>query len=190
MTRAYANRQVTLVGPYLADCKNVLDFGCGDLSLLRGLKTVYPAYSFIGVDVVDSGMRIPGVTFQLYDGNRLPFPKQSFDATVAYHVLHHCEDPRVNLAEIVRVTRKRILLIEPVVRWGWERPFMKLADRLANGWRSADIPMPFTFQTGEKWQEWVRALGWRIEEEESVGVLPSILPIGEARLFSLSPHNT
>lgn len=189
MTRVYANRQVNLVLPYLADCKNVLDFGCGDLSLLGGLQTVYPAYSFTGVDVVDSGARIPGVTFTLYDGNRLPFPKQSFDATVAYHVLHHCEDPRVNLAEIVRVTRKRILLIEPVVRWGWERPFMKLADHLANGWRSAAIPMPFTFQTRDTWRRWIDRFGWSIEKEESAGVLPSLLPIGKTVLFSLTEHS-
>ena len=86
MIRPYVTKQVSLLLPYLTGCQSILDFGCGDLSLAKALKETLPQTIITGVDVVDSGKRVSGVQFLLYDGEKLPHKNKTFDATVVYHV--------------------------------------------------------------------------------------------------------
>ncbi len=43
----------------------------------------------------------------------LPFPEDSFDLAVVVAGLHHTPDPAAGFAELVRVTRRRLVIIEP-----------------------------------------------------------------------------
>jgi len=172
--------------PYLGEGKTVLDFGCGDLSLSKLLHQEFPALAITGVDVVDSGVRAEGVTFTLYDGKMLPFRSNAFDISISYHVFHHCSDPRAAFGELARVTKKTLLIVEPVYRNGIDLFFMKFADRFGNGWRGVAIPMPFTFQSEATWRRFAREFHWNVAVTKTVGVLPRWLPIGEAKLFVLT----
>jgi SAM-dependent methyltransferase len=49
---------------------------------------------------------------QLYDGHVLPFVDSSFDVVVSLYTLHHSEDSRALLREILRVSRRKIILVE------------------------------------------------------------------------------
>jgi len=52
----------------------------------------------------------------LYDGARMPFADGAFDAALAMYVLHHTPDPARVLAEMKRVSRRRIVLVEELYR--------------------------------------------------------------------------
>jgi SAM-dependent methyltransferase len=185
MIRPYVEKQIALIAPFLSGSSSLLDFGCGDLSLAKGLKTVLPGVRITGVDVVDSGVRAKGIDFRVYDGKRLPYANNTFDATVVYHVFHHCTQPKASLADVMRVTKKIILIVEPVYRNSLDIFFMKILDRVGNGWRGVAIPMPFTFQREETWARWAHGYGWTVPTVKNAGVLPSWLPFGVTKLFVL-----
>ncbi len=170
----------------MGDAGSLLDFGCGDVSLAKLLHKEFPRLAITGVDVVDSGMRAEGIVFRRYDGKTLPFKNNTFDVSISYHVFHHCIDPRAAFGEVARVTKKKLLIVEPVYRNRMDLFFMKIADRLGNGWRGVTIPMPFTFQKEATWRRFAREFHWTVAETKTVGVLPKWLPIGEAILFVLT----
>ena len=182
----YVQKQKMILAPYLGEARSLLDFGCGDLSLGRELHGEFPNLAITGVDVVDSGARADGIVFTLYDGKTLPFRNNAFDVSISYHVFHHCRDPRAAFGELARVTKKKLLIVEPVYRNRFDLFFMKIADRLGNGWRGVAIPMPFTFQTEATWRRFAREFHRTVTDTKSVGVLPKWLPIGETKLFVLT----
>lgn len=182
----YVQKQKKLLSPYIEDAGSVLDFGCGDLSLAKQLHKEFPKLAVTGVDVVDSGVRGRGITFMLYDGKTLPFHDKAFDVAISYHVFHHTADPRAIFAEVSRVTKKILLIVEPCYRSSIDLFFMKIVDRLGNGWRGVAIPMPFTFQSEATWRRFAREFRWTVEDTTTVGVLPAWLPIGETKLFVLT----
>lgn len=186
----YVQKQKKLLAPYLGEVRTLLDFGCGDVSLSKLLHEEFPKLAITGVDVVDSGARAEGITFTLYDGKSLPFGAREFDVSVGYHVFHHCRDPRGAFGEVLRVTKKTLLMVEPVYRNRMDLFFMKIVDRLGNGWRGVAIPMPFTFQKEATWRRFAREFHWTVAETKTVGILPRWLPIGETKLFVLTiGHN-
>ncbi len=182
----YFQKQKNLIAHYLSEGKTLLDFGCGDLSLAKLLHKEFPKLTITGVDVADSRVRADEITFILYDGKTLPFRNYTFDVSISYHVFHHCRDPRSVFGEVSRVTKKKLLIVEPVYRNRVDLFFMKITDRMANGWRNVAIPMPFTFQTEATWRRFAREFHWTVAETKTVGVLPRWLPIGEAKLFVLT----
>lgn len=185
MMRPYVDKQFALLKPYMGVNGSLLDFGCGDLSLAKRIRLSVPKMRITGVDVVDSGVRAPGIKFQTYDGRRLPFHNGSFNTTIVYHVFHHCKDPKASLTDVMRVTKKTILMVEPVYRNALDLVFMKIIDRVGNGWRGVAIPMPFTFQKDETWRMWAGEFKWNIRDVKVAGVLPAWLPIGVTKLFVL-----
>jgi ubiquinone/menaquinone biosynthesis C-methylase UbiE len=89
---------------------SVLDVGCGTGTTDRFLRERVGSLS--GVDVseemlIKARSNVKDVDFRWYDGEKLPFPDESFDAVVAICVLHHV--PPSNrykfVNEMVRVTR-------------------------------------------------------------------------------------
>ena len=182
----YVGKQKKLLAPYIGGAKSLLDFGCGDLSLSQLLHKEFPALAITSVDVVDSGVRERGITYMLYDGKTLPFGDRVFDVAISYHVFHHTGDPRAVFAEVSRVTKKTMLIVEPCYRNRIDLFLMKIVDRLGNGWRGVTIPMPFTFQREATWRRYGREFRWTVAETKTVGVLPAWLPIGETKLFVLT----
>ncbi|MCL4460053.1 MAG: methyltransferase domain-containing protein [Chloroflexi bacterium] len=47
------------------------------------------------------------------DVENIPLKDDSFDLVVAHHSLHHLEDPRLAISELIRVARRYIALFEP-----------------------------------------------------------------------------
>jgi ubiquinone/menaquinone biosynthesis C-methylase UbiE len=89
---------------------SVLDVGCGTGTTDQFLRARVGSLS--GVDVSEEMLTIArsnvrDVDYRWYDGEKLPFPDESFDAVVAICVLHHV--PLSNrfkfVNEMVRVTR-------------------------------------------------------------------------------------
>lgn len=183
--KRYIDHQVEVVAPFFSGKEKLLDFGCGDLAIAEALHKQFPTLSITGIDVVDAHVRIPGIRFTLYDGKRLPFTSGAFDSVVSYHVLHHCDDPRKSFAECVRVSRKQIILIEPIMRSKFDRTGVRFADWLCNIWRPEEIPLPYNFLSKDEWSKVFRTHQLRCIEQKEVGVLPRFLPIGETWCFVL-----
>jgi ubiquinone/menaquinone biosynthesis C-methylase UbiE len=99
----------------------VCDVGCGTGYLLGALaaKSVARSQQFTGVDFqLEPGIteRHPGVRFVEADVEGLPFADGEFDTVICTHVLEHVLHLDRTIAELRRVTAKRLLIIVPLER--------------------------------------------------------------------------
>lgn len=106
--------QLLLPGP-------VCDVGCGTGYLLDQLvrRTAREPAQFTGVDFqLEAGIaaRNPGMRFLEADIERLPFADREFDTVICTHVLEHVLHIDRTIAELRRVTRRRLLVIVPLER--------------------------------------------------------------------------
>ncbi|MBS1505956.1 MAG: class I SAM-dependent methyltransferase [Bacteroidetes bacterium] len=76
----------------------ILDFGCGSLTLSIMAAQRHPQAQFFGVDIDEKIIFIAkeklsktglNIDVQQYDGNRLPYPDNSFDHVMSSLVFHH-----------------------------------------------------------------------------------------------------
>lgn len=111
-TRAKADYLLDLLRDELGDPRrvNLLDVGCGvgNYHQLVGPKVGH----LVGVDVSEACLaqaraNNPSVDYSLYDGGRLPFADDSFDAVFAVCVMHHVPPRNWSnfVAEMRRVLR-------------------------------------------------------------------------------------
>ena len=113
----FMGRYSVPLAPRLADFaavaagQRVLDVGCGPGALTTELvgrlgvdfvSAVDPSELF----VLAAEDRHPGVSVQRASAERLPFPGQTFDATLAQLVVHFMASPVKGLGEMARVTRR------------------------------------------------------------------------------------
>jgi SAM-dependent methyltransferase len=99
--------------------ESVLDVGCGSGHLIRqvrdragGAPAKLAAIDFaLGADNDWRGIETHRARIE-----RLPFPDRAFDTVMCTHVLEHILDLRAMVAELRRVTRKRLLVVVPLER--------------------------------------------------------------------------
>ncbi len=106
----------------------VLDVGCGAGHLLTEIAMFREIRPF-GVDVSLDRYVFKEIPAARFDGRSLPFSKGSFDVTVCCYVMHHLTPQQAKqlLGEMVRVTRRRIVLLEDSLpRFDW---FYRLRNR-------------------------------------------------------------
>lgn len=92
----------------------VLDVGCGFGGYGRAL--IAEGYDWFGVEVKESDcveLSRLGLPHQRVDGGPLPFADASFDSAICIEVLEHIAAPKPFVAEIRRVTRRRVLFSVP-----------------------------------------------------------------------------
>lgn len=94
----------------------ICDVGCGSGVLLRRIEERRPDItSLTGVDVQldevgDAGSRIKFVQGHVED---LPFTDRSFDTVICTHVIEHVLDYRRAIAELRRITKRRLIIVVP-----------------------------------------------------------------------------
>ena len=96
----------------------ILDVGCGEGYLTQHLQRSKPHAGVWGTDIshaiLEEAKRfapsIPFFTASIYD---LPHLERSFELVVACEVLEHLDSPREALLELLRVTRRYLLLSVP-----------------------------------------------------------------------------
>jgi SAM-dependent methyltransferase len=145
----------------------LLDVGCGAGRLLTELAMFREIRPF-GVDVSLDRYVFTEIPAARFDGRSLPFAARSFDVTVCCYVLHHLtpDDARALLREMVRVTRRRIVLLEDSLpRFDW---FYRLRNRFHRinaaamyGGESATYRPPrdeAMFLTHDQWNAFARDL--------------------------------
>lgn len=109
--------------------ESVLDVGCGEGFTLNKLSENKIGKRLEGIDFQKSAIEIgrklhPHLKLEtgtIYD---LSFKDNSFDLVMATEVLEHLEDPRKGLKELIRVSKKYLLLSVP------NEPFFMIANFL------------------------------------------------------------
>ena len=140
------------LAPHLNEGDTLLDLGAGTGFLSRWLRDrvgVRPTLA----DVVDYGNRERSLPFlQLRDPFHVPVPDRSFDVAMLLFVFHHVEsfeDQERLLDEALRVTRRRLLVMEDTPGSRVDRAFNMAWDWVLN--LRHGVPTPFTFRGVEDW---------------------------------------
>lgn len=173
--------------PYFRKSENVLDFGCGDLSLSKSLKTFVPSLEITGVDVVNFKNNQEKIKFVWYDGNKLPFKDDSFDTVISFYVFHHCDDAVTSFKECARVARERIIFVESVFRHRMEIPFMKIMDWIYNKIKSEPVSLSYQFYSYSDWVKTFAENKLTLKSSKKIKqiFLPTIFPIGISYVFEI-----
>jgi SAM-dependent methyltransferase len=149
LLRRYAEAEAEIMIPLLAG-RRVLDLGAGEGYVTAALQR----RTDIWVCAVDIGLyqRVP-VPYLIYDGTRLPFQDVAFDTTLISLALHHCADPEAVLDEALRVTSMRLIILESVYRFRWERICLERLDGWLNRHRhGGDMHPALGFKKADEWQ--------------------------------------
>jgi len=88
---------------------SILDVGCGEGFTLERLRKAKIGKHLEGVDYLDLAIKL-GKKGSIYD---LKYKANSFDVVICSEVLEHVEDPQKGLEELVRVSKKYVVLSVP-----------------------------------------------------------------------------
>lgn len=94
----------------------ICDVGCGTGYLLNVLarSPTLKDCRFTGIDfVLGETQGGPNIALRECDIMQMPFADRSFDTVICTHVLEHILDVRAALAELRRITRRRLILVVP-----------------------------------------------------------------------------
>jgi alpha-1,6-mannosyltransferase len=147
------------VRPHIPPSGVLLDLGAGEGFV--GEAAAADGYSVVLADVVD--LNRTGLPLTLLGEGPLPYATKAFDVTLLAFVLHHSGDPDALLAEALRVTGGQVVVLESVVETGWDRVWLPLADRVANGLRAGGaISEPFNLRDTAGWRRAFERAGFEI----------------------------
>jgi ubiquinone/menaquinone biosynthesis C-methylase UbiE len=93
--------------------KRILDIGCGHGVNCNELNK--RGFECIGIEINEDYVKEAKQYIEAYQmkAEQLDFPDKSFDTAIMLEVLEHLEDPYKALEEVVRVTRKNLILSVP-----------------------------------------------------------------------------
>ena len=154
--KKYLLKRAQIVGdqliPFIKEGDQVLDFGC---SIMFTTKYVLSRKKILltGIDVVNyKNLSDKKIKFVKYDGSKLPFKDNQFDVVITLFVLHHTDDPEFYLKELIRVSKKTILICEDSYINKFERAITKLICWSAN-YISGDKNLNRNFKSIKEWKQ-------------------------------------
>lgn len=139
---------LNLVGKRLADCQQILDFGCGSGRILAWMSSIVAPERLWGVDIDAEAIawlraHLPGVNVQVNQPlPPLPFADEKFDLVYCHSVFTHLDEHYQDawLEELRRVTQPNAILI---LSFSGDHCFRTFEEN----WRAAGAdPAPFKNQ--------------------------------------------
>ncbi len=88
--------------------------------------------NFTILDVQTFPLTINADKVQIYDGINISYPDKSFDTSICIFTLHHIPNNRSYFKEIIRVTKKRIILLEETYDNVFQKLHLYLRDWIVN----------------------------------------------------------
>lgn len=148
----------SLLGPR-APWPRALDFGSGDGWFAHEFKRTGLIPEVVPVDVRRrEDARLDPI---VYDGNRLPFADGAFELTYSIDVLHHCPDPGASLTELLRCTRRCLLIKDHVSNGPLDWLLLSVLDEIGN--RRRGVPSPHHYQRGWEWSSIMAREGFALD---------------------------
>ena len=140
---------------------SLLDVGLGSGWLAKQIRENY-GLSVEGLDVIDTNTA--NIKLQIYDGLHFPFKDRSFDYSLIFATLHHCDDIPAVLKEASRVSRKGIIIYENLITSKYNKFFELLHDFISNRYKL--INCPYNHKSYKDWQNTFNQLGLKICHEQ------------------------
>jgi len=181
-----------LIKSYLSDEEKVLDLGCGDLGLAKEMTRHLKQVRINGIDVIPLKTKNPKsrrISYQQYDGVKIPYPDKAFDLVIVFYVLHHCKNPQEIIAECARVARKRVLVVESIPEKRFELPFMRFFDWFFNFIKFDMTPLPYQFKTVEAWSSLFKKAGMRNVSSHHPKSYEDYVPFGKLYILEFEKKN-
>lgn len=148
---------VEALGGMVEEGWHVLDVGCGDGQISAQVELSHKDVSVVGIDVLVRPERHIPVT--QFDGAKIPFDDDSFDAVMFVDVLHHATNPIGLLAEAVRVSRKYVLLKDHIRTGFLGMCTLRLMDWFGNAHHK--VVLPYNYLSEADWEKAYREVGLR-----------------------------
>lgn len=137
--------------PFIQEEESVLDFGCSTMAVSKYIASK-KKISLTGIDTID--YNIQDANFIKYNGGRLPFNDEQFDVVLSLFVLHHTDDSPFYLKELIRVSKRKIILCEDTYKNRIEEILVKLMDYFYNFNLFKNIDERATnFKSVKEWNE-------------------------------------
>jgi ubiquinone/menaquinone biosynthesis C-methylase UbiE len=100
------------------DPVSILDVGCGEGFILQQLRKNNLGKHLEGVDPMPQAIEVgkklhPHLKLKLGDIYKLPYKDNAFDLVMCCEVLEHLEHPEKGLKELIRVSKKYVVLSVP-----------------------------------------------------------------------------
>ncbi len=152
-----------------ADVTTVLDVGAGTGEIALAVLRHKPALDITGADVYIRPKTF--IPVKEYDGKKLPFGDNSFDAVMTVDVLHHCDAPVATLAECARVAKQWVIIKDHVSNNSWDETRLRFMDWVGN--RAHGVVLPYNYLSLEQWQQAFAQTGLtEIQQVPRLGLYP------------------
>ncbi len=163
------------IAALLPENARVLDFGCGNMYTSQEIVKINPSVHITGIDVIrdqnldNAHLDSKNLDFKLLETRALPFPDNSFDATVALTVMHHTDDPEYYLSELKRVTRPNgsIILFEEMYINSFDKFIISSHDWILNKLKEG-VPVPLNFRSHRHYLEEFQKQGLEILHQDGI----------------------
>lgn len=157
---------------YLSKKERILDLGSGTCMFTKVLRE--KGYNITPVDIKNKSYYTSIVPI-VYNGKKLPFPDKSFDICLIIAVLHHTQNPEMVLREAVRVTSKKIIILEDLYTNTIQKYYTFAVDSLLN---KEFIGHPHANKDDDGWHRLFQRLGLKLEKStysQAYGFLRNVI---------------
>lgn len=164
-----ANAIASLLPPGVT---SLLDVGAGTGEMAVAISSLRNNLKVDGVDVyIRPKVLIP---VKEYDGIRLPYEDNSFDAVMLVDVLHHCDEPNKVLEECARVSRGYIVIKDHVADSWLENSLLIIMDWVGN--RAHGVVLPYKYLSTTDWIQVLKDTGLTREKSvDKINIYPPFL---------------
>ena len=119
--------------PTINGTLHILDLGCAEGYLGQQLYDQFGAR--VTLSDIESMNQTDLPHHQLNSGP-LPWSSSQFDVVIVYYVLHHAEDSEALLREALRVSKRRVIVVESITTSPIQLQILTIIDRIVNRLRS------------------------------------------------------
>lgn len=157
----YKKQVAYYIGQLCENNSSILDIGCNDGRVGDMMMKSNPSLSVKGIDIQNNNGCLIEKT--LYDGEKIPYPDNSFDIVMANDMLHHTTDIPKILKEMKRVSRKYIIIKDVVIYSKLSHLMISFADYISNV--RYGIPCTYNFPDWQTWNKYFSDLDLNIIEK-------------------------